>query len=134
MSVDALRVDKWLWAVRVFKTRAAANEACRKGRVRIGGDPAKPSSKVCVGDVIVVSRSGFKTTLEVKKLIPKRVGAAVAAECFDDLTPEEDRPKPRRKKGDGRLDPAWAERDRGTGRPTKKQRRQIEKFLGRAKR
>lgn len=129
----SVRCDKWLWAVRIFKTRAAANEACRKGRVRIGSDAAKPSSKISVGATVVVRKDGYSSTFIVEKLIEKRVGAAIAVDCYQDVTPEEDRPKPKRRSGDNRLDAAWAERDRGTGRPTKKQRRQLEKFLGRRK-
>ncbi len=124
---DHVRIDKWLWAVRLYKTRAAANEACSTGRVRLNGSSAKPASKVAVGDVIVTRRRGLSSTYQVDKVIEKRVGAAAAADCFTDQTPEEDRPKSRSL--DERIDAAWAERTTGTGRPTKRDRRQIEKFL-----
>lgn len=124
-----VRVDKWLWAVRLFKTRSAAGEACSKGRVRVGGDPAKPARRVQVGDEVVVRRRGFSSTYTVDRIIEKRVGAAVAVDCYTDLTPDEDKPKPRTRTE--RIDAAWAERSRGMGRPTKRDRRQMEKFLGR---
>lgn len=124
---DRVRVDKWLWAVRLYKTRAAANEACSKGRVRINDSPAKPAQRVNVGDVVITRKRGFSSTYRVDRLIEKRVGAAVAGECYTDQTPEEDRPKPRSM--DERIDAAWAERSSGAGRPTKRDRRQMEKFL-----
>ena len=122
-----VRIDKWLWAVRLYKTRASANEACSLGRVRINGSPAKPASRVKVGDTVTSRRKGFTRTYTVERVIEKRVGADVAAECVTDVTPEEDRPKPRSM--DQRIDAAWAERSVGTGRPTKRDRRQMEKFL-----
>ena len=126
---DQTRVDKWLWAVRIFKTRSAARESCASGRVRIGGSPAKPANRVKVGDEVTVRRRGFTSTYRVEKVIDKRVGAPIAAECVTDLTPPEERPQPRTRTE--RIDAAWAERDRGSGRPTKRDRRRIDKFLGR---
>ncbi|MBT5756839.1 RNA-binding S4 domain-containing protein [Acidimicrobiales bacterium] len=124
---EQVRVDKWLWAVRLYKTRASANDACSSGRVRINGTPAKPAQRIKVGDVLVSRRSGFSRTYRVVKVIEKRVGAPVAVECYIDETPEEDKPKPRSM--DQRIDAAWAERSSGAGRPTKRDRRQMEKFL-----
>ena len=124
---EQVRVDKWLWAVRLYKTRASANDACSSGRVRINGTPAKPAQRIKVGDVLVSRRSGFSRTYRVVKVIEKRVGAPVAVECYIDETPEEDKPKPRSM--DQRIDAAWAERSSGAGRPTKRNRRQMEKFL-----
>jgi len=126
---DQVRIDKWLWSVRLYKTRSAANEACSSGRIRVNGTPAKPASRIGVGDVIAARRRGHTSTYRVQKVIEKRVGAAAAAECFADETPESERPKPRTM--DERIDAAWAERTRGTGRPTKRDRRQMEKFLKR---
>ncbi len=124
-----VRIDKWLWAVRLFKTRTAANDACSSGRVRIDGTPAKPASRVAVGNELTVRTRGITRTYRVEKLIEKRVGAAVAVECYEDLTPPEALPK---KRSDAeRIDAAWAERGRGQGRPTKRDRRQMEKFVGR---
>lgn len=130
---EAVRVDKWLWAVRIFKTRSAANDACGKGRVRIGESAAKPAHRVRVGDQVAVRIRGVTRTYRVDEVIDKRVGAAVAAECYQDLTPPEALPAPTRKKGE-RIEAAWAERDRGSGRPTKRDRRQMQKFLGKQER
>jgi len=124
---EQTRVDKWLWAVRLYKTRAAANEACSMGRVRINGSPAKPAQRVRVGDTVVTRKRGFSSTYRVEKVIEKRVGAAVAVECYVDETPEDAKPKSRSL--DQRIDAAWAERSSGSGRPTKRDRRQMEKFL-----
>lgn len=124
---EQVRVDKWLWAVRLYKTRAAANEACSMGRVRVNGSPAKPALRVRVGDTVTSRSRGFTRTFRVDKVIEKRVGAVIAEECVTDLTPDEDRPKPRSM--DQRIDAAWAERSVGSGRPTKRDRRQMEKFL-----
>jgi len=129
---SGVRIDKWLWAVRIYKTRAAANDACSSGRVRINGNPAKPAQRVTEGDTVVSRKRGFSRTYVVHKVIDKRVGAAVAAECYTDETPEEDKPKPRSM--DQRIDAAWAERSAGSGRPTKRDRRQMEKFLNADKR
>lgn len=123
---EQVRIDKWLWAVRLYKTRASANEACSSGRVRINGSPAKPAQRVKIGDTIVSRRKGFSSTYQVVKIIEKRVGAPVAVECYIDETPEADKPKPR--STHERIDAAWAERATGTGRPTKRDRRQMEKF------
>lgn len=128
---DPVRIDKWLWAVRIFKTRTAANDACSSGRVRVGGSPAKPAQRISVGDEVAVRTRGVTRTYRVAKLIDKRVGAAVAAECYEDLTPPEARPPARSRQQ--RIDAAWAERARGSGRPTKRDRRQMERFLGRRK-
>ena len=128
---DQVRIDKWLWAVRLYKTRAAANEACSSGRVRINGSPAKPAQRVKIGDTVVSRRRGFSSTYQVVRVIAKRVGAPVAVECYIDETPEEDKPKPR--SIDERIDAAWAERSVGSGRPTKRDRRQMEKFLNAGK-
>ena len=124
---EQVRVDKWLWAVRIFKTRTSAGESCSSGRVRVGGAPAKSAHRVRVGDEISVRRRGFTSTYRVEKIITKRVGAAVAAECVTDLTPPEERPQPRTSAE--RIDAAWAERTRGSGRPTKRDRRQMDKFF-----
>ena len=129
---EQVRLDKWLWAVRLYKTRASANEACSSGRVRINGSPAKPAHRVKVGDMIVSRRKGFSSTYQVVRVIEKRVGAPIAVECYVDETPEEDKPK--RRSIDERIDAAWAERSSGSGRPTKRDRRQMEKFLNSDKR
>jgi len=128
--MDQVRIDKWLWAVRIFKTRSSANDACSSGRVRVDDSPAKPSQRVKVDNVITVRTRGVTRTYRCVKIIEKRVGAPVAVECYEDLTPPDALPKPRRRDDDGRIDAAWAERERGSGRPTKRDRRQMEALLG----
>ncbi|AOX44926.1 RNA-binding S4 domain-containing protein [Microbacterium sp. CFBP 8790] len=116
------RVDAWLWAVRVYKTRSAATTACRAGHVRVNGDRAKAAQPVRPGDELRVRVQGFDRILVVKKTIAKRVGAALVAESVDDRTPP---PPPRESV------PFVPVRDRGAGRPTKRDRRDIEKLRGR---
>lgn len=119
-GVESVRVDTWLWAVRIFPTRTAATEACRGGHVRIGGVRAKPASPVGVGDR-VEAYAGRSRVLEVTTLLEKRVGAPVAATCFVDHSP----PPPQR-----RRQPRVAVRERGAGRPTKRERREIDRLRG----
>jgi ribosome-associated heat shock protein Hsp15 len=114
------RVDKWLWAVRVFKTRALATAACRRGHVRVNGAPAKPAATVRVGDRVEVrTHDHHPRVLEVARVIDKRVGAPVAAECVVDHSP----PPPPREQA-----PDVFARERGAGRPTKRERRQLDRF------
>ncbi|MET1154943.1 S4 domain-containing protein [Arthrobacter sp.] len=117
---SSVRVDAWLWAVRAYKTRSAATAACRAGHVRLNGNPVKASQPVVPGDTLRVRQPGYERILEVRRLIAKRVGAEAASHCFTDHTP----PRP--------VAPALGipQRDRGTGRPTKKDRRDMEKLLG----
>ena len=119
---DSVRVDAWLWAVRVYKTRSSATAGCRAGHVRVGGDRAKAAQSVRVGDEVRIRLHGFDRILTVHKLLVKRVSAAQASECFLDLTPP---PPPRETMA---LAPV---RDRGAGRPTKRDRRELEKLRGR---
>ena len=116
------RVDAWLWAVRIYKTRSAATAACRAGHVRVNGERAKAAQPVRAGDELRVRISGFDRILVVKQTITKRVGAPVAAAAVDDRTPP---PPPRE------LTEFVPVRDRGTGRPTKRDRRDIERLRGR---
>ncbi len=114
------RIDAWLWAIRAYKTRSAATAACRAGHVRLNGNPAKASQNVVPGDTIRVRQPGYERILEVRRLIVKRVGAEAASHCFTDHTP----PRP--------AAPALGlpQRDRGAGRPTKKDRREMERLRG----
>jgi ribosome-associated heat shock protein Hsp15 len=121
----AVRVDKWLWAVRVYKTRTQATDACAAGRVRVNDAVAKPATRVDVGDVVTASRGDRSIVHVVVDPIERRVSAARAAECVEDRSP----PRPARSEPDA---PVWAERDRGTGRPTKRDRRRIDRLRGRA--
>jgi len=108
-----------LWAVRAYPTRTAATDGCNGGHVRVNGTAAKPAAPVKVGDRVVVKGHGTERTLEVVRLIDKRVGAQVAVECFIDHTPPAPPPE---------FSMPLLTRDRATGRPTKKDRRQIDKF------
>jgi ribosome-associated heat shock protein Hsp15 len=120
--MDSARVDSWAWAVRLYKTRSAATAGCRAGHVRINGERAKAAQPVKIGDEIRVRDTGRERIVVVAKLVVKRVGASVAAECFVDKTPP---PLPRNEV------PFVPIRDRGAGRPTKRERRDIEKLRGR---
>ena len=121
-AVDETRVDKWLWAVRAFKTRALATAACRGGHVRVNGAPAKPATTVRVGDRVEARAHDRLRVLEVTRVIDKRVGAPLAAECAVDHSP----PPPRREQV-----PELFVRDPGTGRPTKRDRRRLDRLRSR---
>jgi len=115
-----VRVDRWLWSIRLFKSRAEATDACRAGHVRINGRPAKPASTVGVGDRIEARVHGRDHTVEVVRVINSRVGAPLAVECYVDHSP----PPPPREAG------FPAARERGAGRPTKRERRQLDRWRG----
>jgi ribosome-associated heat shock protein Hsp15 len=120
----AVRIDKWLWAVRVFKTRTAAAQACRHGRVVISGSPVKPSRDVRIDETIAVRLGEITRTLKVLAPLEHRVGAALAPDYVKDLTPASEYQKAR----EPFLQPLFS-RPKGAGRPTKKDRRQIEKLF-----
>jgi ribosome-associated heat shock protein Hsp15 len=121
-----IRVDKWLWSVRIFKSRTIATDACKTGKVKISGEPAKPSALVTEGDVVLVKKEGFNFQYRVLQLIEKRVGAPIAVTCYADITPEAEKLK---YKSWFTNQAATAERrERGAGRPTKKERREIDDF------
>ena len=115
-----VRIDAWLWSIRAYKTRSAATAACRAGHVRLNGNPAKASQQVVPGDTIRLRQPGFERILEVRRLIAKRVGAEAASHCYTDHTPERP-PMPAL---------GLPQRDRGTGRPTKKDRREMDRLRG----
>ena len=117
-----MRVDKWLWAVRLYKTRSAATAACQGGHVRVNDHPAKPATSVRVGDVVAAFAYDRPRVLEVVRLIEARVGPAIATACVVDHSPP---PLPREF-----VAPAFV-RDAATGRPTKKDRRQIDRLRAR---
>ncbi|MCS5733624.1 RNA-binding S4 domain-containing protein [Herbiconiux daphne] len=121
VSEGSVRVDSWLWAVRVYKTRSLATAACRAGHVRLNGERVKAAQNVRVGDEVRARISGFDRILKVSRLAVKRGSATAAAECFIDLTPP---PPPRDSVA---FVPV---RDRGTGRPTKRDRREMERLRG----
>ena len=118
-AVEVVRIDRWLWAVRLYKTRSNATDACRGGHVRVNGAPAKAAASVRVGDRVTARVNGDERILEVVRLIDKRVSAAVAAECLVHHSPP---PAPREF-----IAPAFV-RDPAAGRPTKKERRQLDRF------
>lgn len=120
-----VRIDKWLWCVRAFKTRADAAEACRNGAVTVNGNEAKPGRDVRVGDKITVRLSGLTRTLEVLGLPRSRVAAKELPALVTDLTPAEEYERARQ----AHLD-ILAPRDAGAGRPTKKDRRDTEWLTG----
>jgi ribosome-associated heat shock protein Hsp15 len=120
--MESTRVDRWLWSVRLFKTRSAASDACRAGHVRLNGAGVKPAATVRVGDRIQVRGGERERIVEVARIIETRVGAPVAAECLVDHSPP---PPPRELSGQ------VAERERGAGRPSKRERREIERLRGR---
>lgn len=117
-----VRVDAWLWAVRQYKTRSAATAACRAGHVRVNGERAKAAQQVRPGDELRVRVSGFDRHLIVRKTLVKRVSATLAADAVDDRTPP---PPPRVEQA------VVPMRDRGAGRPTKRERRDLERLRGR---
>lgn len=118
---DSARIDAWLWAVRQFKTRSAATAACRAGHVRLNGERAKAAQNVRVGDEVRVRIDGFDRILIVRGILVKRVGAPLAAAAIEDRTPP---PPPRE------LLATVPVRDRGAGRPTKRDRRELERLRG----
>ncbi len=115
-----VRIDKYLWAVRLFKTRALAAEACKKGKVIVDEIPAKPSRNVSSGDVIKVRKMPVIYSYRVKEPIEKRVGAKIVHNHVEDITPQEELDKLIMK------DDFYVKRDRGSGRPTKKERRLLD--------
>lgn len=119
--MDSVRIDKYLWAIRIFKTRSKAAEACKKGKVSINGEEAKPSKDVRAGDEVLIKIKAMQKSLRVVGLLERRVSAQVAAEHYEDLTPQEEYDKLKKMH---ELNSEW--RDHGAGRPTKKERRQIE--------
>ena len=119
----SVRIDKWLWAVRLFKTRSQATDACRSGKVMIGDQPVKPSREVHPGERIQVKTGALVRTVEVKDLLERRVGARLVENYLIDHTPEEEYERHKMVKSAN-----FEYRDRGVGRPTKKERRLIEKL------
>lgn len=123
--MEKVRIDKWLWSVRIFKSRTIATDACKEGKVKLNGISAKSSQLIQVGDQLEVKKEGFNMQYKVLDLIEKRVGAPIAQACYEDLTPAEELNKYK----DWFVGKAGAEyREKGAGRPTKKERRVIDDF------
>ncbi len=122
---NSLRIDKWLWAVRLFKTRNQATRACNAGKVKIDGNPVKPSRDIKPGMIITIQSGPLKKTVKVVELLHKRVGAKLVSNYMEDLTPEEEYLKLEKIKKQ-----AVPMRPKGLGRPTKKERRDIDDWFG----
>jgi len=123
--MEAVRVDKWLWSIRLFKSRTIATEACKNGKVYLGTTPLKASHDIRIGDLLSVHKDGFRFSIKVKDLLEKRVSAVLAKNYYENLTPEEELNKYKV----WFVGKAAAEvREKGSGRPTKLERRDIDEF------
>ena len=120
---ESVRIDKWLWAVRLFKTRSLATEECKKGRITIDGVSVKPSRIPKPGDIIKVRKNPVTYSYKVISITGKRVGAKLVAEFALDITPPEEL-----RILELRQQMSPFERDRGAGRPTKKDRRDLDRL------
>jgi len=121
---ESVRIDKWLWAVRLYKSRSLAAEACHAGHVKIGGNSVKPSRDVRAGEEITVFAGRLLRTVKVLALLDQRVGAKLVSQFLEDLTSPEAYARAREEAMQDRI-----RFSTGFGRPTKKQRRQLEKFF-----
>lgn len=121
---DVARIDKWLWAARIFKTRSIAADACKNGRVTISGTNVKPSHTIKVGEIINVKNPPITYSFEVLQTIEKRVGAKLIPEVYKNVTDAKQYELLEMSRISGFVD-----RARGTGRPTKKDRRQLDAFV-----
>jgi ribosome-associated heat shock protein Hsp15 len=121
---ESVRIDKWMWAVRLFKTRSQATEACRKGRVEIGNLLVKPSREIRVGEIIKIRRQPINRSYKVLALSEKRMSAKLTENFLEDVTPPEELEIPEIQKQMN-----WIMRERGSGRPTKRDRRKLDDFF-----
>lgn len=121
--MEAVRIDKWLWAVRIFKTRTIAAEACNKGRIQIDNISVKPSRMIRIGDVVQVKKPPITFSFEVIDLSEKRMGAKLVPQFMKNVTSPEEYEILELNKLSGFID-----RQRGSGRPTKKERRDLEQY------
>ena len=122
--MDSVRTDKYLWAIRVYKTRSDATDACNGNKVRVNGAVAKPSKAVKIGDVIEVHKGPACLTYKVHQLSENRMGAQLVPEYAEDLTPESEKTKFHAPK-----ETIVMHRDKGSGRPTKKDRRTLDALM-----
>jgi len=124
-DLTKMRVDKWLWCVRIFKSRSISTDACKNNKVILNDQVLKPAHLIKPGDKLIVKKEGFLMEYEVVKLIPSRVGAPLAVDCYINHTPEEEM-----RKFDAWYtgQPRIEFREKGTGRPTKKERRILDDF------
>lgn len=124
----SIRIDQWLWAARLYKTRSLANQACRGGKVQIAGTSVKPAHPVQTGEIVAIKQPPIVRQYRVTGLAVKRVSAALARALVEEVTPAAELEK----LALARRDPVgliFAARDRGSGRPTKRERRDLEKLL-----
>ena len=121
---EEVRIDKWLWAVRIYKTRSIAAEACKKGHVSIGDRTAKPAHNIRVGDIVNVKKAPITYSFRVLKCAENRVGAKLVPELMENITSQEQYEILEMSRISGFVD-----RARGTGRPTKKERRDLDQFV-----
>ena len=122
--MDSVRIDKYLWAIRVFKTRSDATDACNGNKVKLAGVNAKPSKAIKAGDVLEIRKGSALFTYRVLKVTESRMGAQLVPEFAEDLTPDSERAKLHAPK-----ETVVLQRDRGAGRPTKRDRRQLEEMM-----
>lgn len=120
---NQVRIDKWLWAVRIFKTRSLAADACRKGKVLLNNGPVKSSKLINVADKISVRKTLITYTFRIKNLSQKRISAKLVPDFVENLTPEKELKKAVRLRF-----PDFGSREKGMGRPTKKERRTMDRF------
>ena len=123
--MEKTRIDKWLWMVRIFKSRSMATQACKSGKVKVNNSKCKPARSIVGGEHISVDKNGLKLQFKILEILKSRVAYPISKDCYEDLTPVEDREKFRAFYHRRR---ASEERDRGLGRPTKRDRRAIENF------
>lgn len=122
--MDSIRADKYLWAIRIFKTRSEASDACNGGKVKIGGASVKASKTVKIGDILEIRKGPLTLTYRVLKLSGSRMGAALVPDFAENLTPESELQKMHAPR-----ETVYIQRDKGSGRPTKKDRRQIDELM-----
>lgn len=118
---DSIRIDKYIWTIRCFKTRSEATEACKGNKVQIGGQPVKPSREVKVGDIIQVRKGPVQYTYKVLQLAENRMGAQLVPDFAENLTPESELARLK-----APVETFFVRRERGSGRPTKKERRELD--------
>lgn len=124
-TLKKVRIDKWLWSVRIFKSRSMATTACKSGKVKVNGSNIKPSYILEPNQLVDVKKNGYNLNFKAIVLIEKRVGASVAQECYENLTPADELNKFDSKY----LNASISEiREKGLGRPTKRERREIDDF------
>ena len=124
--MSKVRIDKWLWSIRIFKSRTLASDACKAGKVKVGEEAVKPSYMLAEGEVVTVKKEGFSFQYRALQLIEKRVGAPIAVTCYEDVTPEAEKNK--YQSWFQNATPGAERREKGSGRPTKKERREIDTF------